>query len=136
MPYLRLHVPELSIERKRIVAQQLIDITLRAFHLRPKDRYLISVEFVREPRAAYLGSTDGSQDCLLEVIGHNLTEAAKRAFIAEATSMLGEALPLRLKSRVARLVGIKPDAARQIGFEFGELNPAISEPFVVHPRAA
>jgi len=132
MPYLRLHVPELSIEQKHLIAQKLIEITLRTFHLPPKERYSISIQFVSQPpeRAAnpVWPSTRRDADCVLEVMGHDLTEGTKRAFSAEAAAVLDQFLPLRLKSRITRLLGIKPDISRQIGCQFSDLRSDISEP--------
>jgi len=68
-------------------------------------------------------------------MGHDLTEGTKRAFSAEAATMLDQFLPLRLKNRIPRLLGIKPEISRQIGFQFSDVGSAISEPFVVHPHS-
>lgn len=139
MPYLRLHVPELSIEQKRLIAQRLIEITLRTFHLPPKERSSVSIQFVSLPPVGAANpvwpSTQRDSDCVLEVMGHDLTEETKRAFAAEAVAMLDQFLPLRLKNRIARLFVIKPKFPRQIGFQFRDLGAAISEPFVVHPHS-
>lgn len=69
-------------------------------------------------------------------MGHDLTEGTKSAFAAEAATMLDQFLPPKSKSRIVRLLGVKPDISRQIAFQFVELSPAISEPFVVHPSRA
>jgi hypothetical protein len=37
MPYLRLHLPEVPIEQKRVIAQKLIEITMHAFPSAPKN---------------------------------------------------------------------------------------------------
>jgi len=68
-------------------------------------------------------------------MGHDLTEGTKRAFSAEAAAVLDQFLPLKLKNRITRLLGIKPDISRQIGCQFSDLGSAISEPFVVHPHS-
>jgi hypothetical protein len=81
-------------------------------------------------------STLPSHDLVLEVMGHDLTESTKRAFAKEASAVLAQFVRSNPKSRVAYLLGIKPPNPPQIAFEFGELNPAVSEPFVIHPRAA
>jgi hypothetical protein len=134
MPYLRVYLPEALSEQKHFIGQKLIDITLRTFHLRPEERYQISIEFISLRAANNLGpATPPGADFMLEVVGHDLTEGKKRAFVEEASALLTPLLPLKSKSRVARLLGIKPNVSRQVAFEFGELSPAISEPFVVHP---
>jgi hypothetical protein len=139
MPYLRLHTSELAIEQKRLIARKLIEITQRTFHLPPKERYSISIQFVSLPPVCAANpvwpSTPRDLPCVLEVMGHDVTERTKRAFSAEATAMLDQFLPLRLKNRITRLFGITPDTPRQIGFQFSELGSSISEPFVVHPHS-
>jgi hypothetical protein len=133
MPYLRLHLTEASIEQKRWIAQELIEITLRSFRLRRADRYRISIEFVSHSHdpAWPLGAPEA--DFVLEVLGHNLTRTQQRAFSAEATALLARVLPTKPEGRIARLLGIRANHQRDIAFEFHELSPAISDPFVVHP---
>jgi hypothetical protein len=48
--------------------------------------------------------------------------------------MLTPMAPVRLGSRIARLLGIKAKSPQQIALQFNELSPAISEPFVVDPQ--
>lgn len=141
MPYLRLHSRDLPIEQKRVIGQRLIEITLRTFHLRPQERNRITIQFIPPPQVS---GVDGSQlaiprgaDSMLEVIAHHLTNAEKRAF-AEAAVMLAQLLPTKASSRIARLLGIRADPARQIAVQFDELSPAISDPVVIDPdqRAA
>ena len=142
MPYLRLHLPEVPIQQKRVIAQKLIEIAMRAFRLRPEERYQVSVEFISDPKPTMadrmVGANPPDTNCLFEVMGHDLTEEKKRIFAKEAAALLNPFLPEKLKMRVARLLGVKPNESRQIAFQFGELSPAVSEPFVVHsgPRAA
>jgi len=136
MPYLRLHLPEVPIQQKRVIAQKLIEITMHAFHLRPEERFQVSVEFISEPKASMADRFESARprgaDCLFEVIGHDLTEEKKRAFRKEAGGVLTAVLPARWNQRIARLLGVKPNESRQIAFQFGELSPAVSEPFVLH----
>jgi len=139
MPYLRLHLPEVPIERKRVIAQKLIEITMHAFRLHPQQRYQVSIEFISEPKSN-AGNRFGplskrDADCIFEVMGHDLTEEKKRAFAEETATLLAPLLPLKSRMRIVRLLGVKPDVSRQIAFQFGELSPAVSEPFVVHPGA-
>ena len=135
MPYLRLYSRDVAIEQKRLIAQKLIEITLRTFHLRPEERYRITIQFIAPPQ---MSGVDGSQaaiphgaNFLLEVMAHYLTEANKRAFAEEATAMLGQLLPTKPSRRIARLLGIKANPVRQIALQFAELSPAISDPWVV-----
>lgn len=127
MPYLRLYSAEVPIEQKRVITQKLIEITMHAFCLRPEERYQISIEFISEPKSSLRDA-----DCIFEVLGHDLTEEKKRVFAVETAVVLTPLLPLKSKMRIARLLGVKPDVSPQIAFQFGELSPAISEPFVVH----
>ena len=139
MPYIRVYLPKVSIEQKRTIAQHLIDITLRTFHLRNQDRYRVSVEFVSMLRERAVNqfepSISTSPDLVLEVMGHDLTESTKRAFSQEAGAVLAQFVRSNPRNRVAHLLGIRPPAPPKIAFEFGELNPAVSEPFVVHPHS-
>ena len=48
--------------------------------------------------------------------------------------MLTRLGPVKPRSRIARLLGIKWNAPRQVVLEFDELNPAISDPFVADPE--
>ncbi len=135
MPYVRLYSSDMTIEQKRLIAQKLIEITLRTFHLRNRERNRITIQFISPPQGDVVesvGPTPPVADFTVEVITHNLTDAKKREFAAEATAMLTDLMPLRSRGRIARLLGIKADAPRQIAFQFGELNPAVSEPLVFY----
>jgi hypothetical protein len=138
MPYLRLYSRHLPIEQKRVIAEKLIEITLRSFRLRAAARYQTSIQFITLPQVC---GVDGIQpsiprdaDFILEVLGHGLTEDKKRAFAEEATAMLTHLVPMKPRSRIARLLGVKADTPRQIALQFSELSPAISDPFVVDPE--
>ena len=137
MPYLRLCARALPIEQKRVIAQKLIDITLRTFKLRADQKYHTSVEFVTQQVSGVDGlraAIPRGADFTLEVIGHNLTDDKKKAFAEEAAAMLTPMAPARLGSRIARLLGIKPKSSRQIALQFNELSPAVSDPFVVESQ--
>ena len=88
MPYLRLYARDLPIQEKRVLAQKLIEITLRTFKLRAHQRYQTSVQFITTSHASEVDGLQGTiprgADFTLEVIGHNLTEEKKRAFSEEA----------------------------------------------------
>ena len=138
MPYLRLYSRDMPIEQKRVIAQKLIDITLRTFHLRPEERNRITIQFIPPPEASGAGGfhlpIPRSADFMLEVMAHHLTEANKRAFTEEAAAMLDQCLPTKASRGIARLLGIKANPVRQIALQFAELSPAISDPFVVEPE--
>lgn len=136
MPYLRLYLRHLPIEQKRVIAEKLIEITLRSFRLRAAERYQTSIQFITLPQVR---GVDGLQpsiprdaDFILEVLGHGLTEDKKRAFAEEAQAMLTHLVPVKRWSRIARVFGINVDKPQQLALQFHELSPAISDPFVAH----
>jgi hypothetical protein len=121
MPYLRIYSPTVPIEQKRIIAEKLIEITLRTFQLRAQERNRITIQFQAIPRGS---------DFMLEVIGHDLSGEKRKAFAEEACQMLTGLVPVKPRSRIARLLGIQWNAPRQVVLQFDELSPAISDPFV------
>lgn len=136
MPYLRLYLRHLPIEQKRVIAEKLIEITLRSFRLRAAERYRTSIQFITLPQVR---GVDGLQpfiprdaDFILEVLSHGLTEDKKRAFAEEAQAMLTDLVRVKPWSRIARVFGINVDKPQQIALQFHELSPAISDPFVAH----
>ncbi len=134
MPYLRLYSRDIQIEQKRAIAQKLIDITMRTLRLRPDERNRITVQFIPPPEMTaddgYQSAIPTNADFMLEVMAHHLTEAKKKAFGDEVATKLAQLLPTKAKGRIARLLGIKADPARQVALQFEELSPAMSDPFV------
>ena len=49
MPYLRVYSQAVPIEQKRVIAEKLIEITLRTFHLRAQERNRITIQFQAIP---------------------------------------------------------------------------------------
>lgn len=135
MPYLRLYSQDVPVEQKRLIAQKLIDITLRAFHLPVEARNRITIQFITLPEVHGIDdlyrTIPRHADFTLEVIGHDLTEGKKKAFTEAAVTVLARLMPAKPRGRVARLLGIKADAPRQVALQFNELSPAISDPFVL-----
>ncbi len=129
MPYLRLYSRDLPITGKRIIAERLIDITIRTFHLRPQERNQVTIQFVTLPREHEVRSFSKT-DFMLEVIGHNLTEGTKEAFSEEAAAMLVDWTPITPMTHFARLMHVAARTRKKIAFQFNELSPAVSEPFV------
>jgi hypothetical protein len=132
MPYLRLYTRKLPIEQKRVIARNLIEITLRTLKLRPEQRYQTTVQFITVPRMGCSSGLPASiceAEFTLEVLGRGLTEPKERAFAEEATAMLEQLKQANPWSRFARL--LRREAAHQVAFQFSELSPAVSEPFVV-----
>jgi hypothetical protein len=126
MPYLRIYSPEVPLPQKRLIAQKLIEITLRAFQLRSEDRHRISIQFIPVTRfpvvAGLKPAVPHEAGFLLEVNDHGLTEAKKRAFAEEAKPMLTEELVAKARSRFARLLGIMPHISQQVALQFNEFN--------------
>jgi len=132
MPYLRVYSRGLSIEQKRIIAQRLMEITLHTFRLPPEQRSRMTVQFVTESQ---LDTFDGHavipRDAAfkLELIIHHLTESRKRAFGEEAASIFARLARPTPWERITRMLGVS--SARRVVFQFNELSPAVSDPFVV-----
>lgn len=137
MPYLRLYSQQIGIEQKRVIAQKLIQITLRTFQLRPEDSNRITIQFVPLPHSDAAGS-DYSEppgsELSLEVLAHNLTREKKTAFAKQATDALATVVAGRSGWGIARFFGIKSDAPAQVFIQFNSLSPGISDPFVPEPE--
>jgi len=124
------------------MARKLIEITLSAFRLPAEQRNQVTVQFISQAPSrdgdSFSPTTPKEADFTFEVIGHDLTEEKKTAFTQEATLMITHLIPAKPAGLIARLLGAKADATRQIALQFCELSPAVSDPFVVPPlrRAA
>jgi hypothetical protein len=144
MPYLRLYSPDVPLKQKRLVAQKLIEITLRAFNLRAEDRHRMNIQFISLPPLSGVVGLEPmipyDTDFFLEVNDHDLTEEKKRAFAEEVTSILPWALAAKPPSRFARLLRIKANVSHQVGLHFNELNPdeltSWDSSFLLEHRAA
>jgi len=124
MPYIRLYSREVSLAEKRVLAQKLISATLSAFQLRPEERADITIQFVpRELAPANEESPFSAREpaAVLEVSHHDLTVHNVRAMVEAATPLLGRSAVVPRPGRLAKILGIKPDPARQIGFQFNDL---------------
>lgn len=122
MPYLRLYSRDMPIDEKRLIAQKLIEITRRTFNMPPEKPNRITIQFI--PRDA---------DFTLEVTAHDLTEGKKRAFAEEAVPLLAHLEPVKPRSRIARLLGVKSDTPRQLALQFNEPSgeePSMGDPFI------
>lgn len=127
MPYLLVRSQALPIDQKRIVAQKLIEITLHAFHLRAEERSQITIQFISQALAP---SNDlGGATFTVEVIGHGLTDEKKAAFTEETSGMIAHLMPLKPKGLLARLLGSKANAQRQVALQFHELSATTSRPY-------
>ncbi len=130
MPYMRLYSKDISLQEKRVLAEKLISIALHAFQLSPKDRYKISIQFV--PRSLSPAAIDSlfrseSAAAVLEVCDPRLTVHHVSSFVEAATPVLGESAVVRRAHRMARMLGLNPDPARQIAFQFNETSSASSD---------
>jgi hypothetical protein len=135
MPYLRLYSRDVPIDQKRVIAQKLIEITLRTFRLRTEERNRITIQFIPLPQPWTVQGLKPliapGADATLEVMAHDLTEGKKRAFAKEAIAALAHLVPMKPKGRIASLLGIQARRPRHVALQFNELSPAISDPFVV-----
>jgi hypothetical protein len=135
MPYLRMYSQDVPIEQKRVIAEKLIDVTLRAFHLRPEERNRITIQFVPLPQPFVIDALQPAiprdVDVVLEVMGHDLTRGKKRQFTDALTAMSDQLMPVKPVSRIARLLGFDAAAPAQIALQFKELSPAVSDAFVM-----
>jgi len=140
MPYLRVYSRGLTIEQKRIIAKKLMEITLRTFQLPPEQRNRMTVQFVTESQVDRLDGhavLPGNVDFKLEVILHHPTESGKRAFREEAASTFAEFAPPTHWELITRMMGIHSASDERVIFQFSELSPAVSDPFVLdHDRSA
>lgn len=138
MPYLRLYSPWLPLEQKSVIAQKLIEITLRTFLLRPDERNRITIQFITMPQVGPVELLEPvippEADITLEVMAHDLTEGKKKAFTDEAAAMVAHLIPVKTWSRITRLLGFKPDRLPHLAFQFNDLSPAIRDPFVMNPE--
>jgi|HubBroStandDraft_6_1064221.scaffolds.fasta_scaffold1015587_2 hypothetical protein len=143
MPYLRLYASDVPLWQKRLIAQELIEITLRAFQLRAEDRHRITIQFIPLPQFSVAGLEPvipQDADFFLEVNDHGLTEEKKRVFTEEVKPMLAQALGAKPRSRFAQLQEINADISRPVALQFNELNPdeltGRDSAFVLEHRAA
>ena len=120
MPYLRLYSSDVPIDQKRVIAQKLIEITLRAFHLRTEERNRITIQFIPLPQP---WTVDGLKpliardaDATLEVMAHNLTEGKRRAFAEEAHATLAPLVPVKTERSNCQMVGNPGAQASQRAF--------------------
>lgn len=139
MPYLRVYSRGLPIEKKRVIAQKLMEITLRTFQLPPEQRNRMTVQFVSESQTDGLDGqplVPRGADFKLEVLIHHPTESGKRAFGKEVASTFADlARPTRWR-RISSKLGLSSASTPRIVFQFNELSPAVSDPFVVQDRRA
>jgi hypothetical protein len=145
LPYLRLYSRDVPLKQKRVIASKLIEITLHALDLRPEERSRITIQFI-PVRQSWIGDVVPSDkvspgaELTVEVNDHDLTEEKKRAFAEEAAPILAGSLRGKTKQRIAGLLGNLPDPARQVEFQFNEMDapdtPSATDGMHEHYRAA
>ncbi len=142
LPCLRLYSRDVPIDQERVIAQKLIEITERTFHLQAQAAKRIAIQFIPLSQLPTVEDFDPTvpldADFTLEVSAHGLTEMGKRAFAEEAASALARLMPVKPKSRFARLLGSKADTPSQGALQFNEISQeesTNSDPFVVDPAA-
>jgi hypothetical protein len=119
MPYIRLYSRDMSLAEKRVVAEKLISIALNAFQLAPEERYRISVQFMpRHFSRAAADELPSEAEAVLEVSDYHLTVHTIASFVDAATPMLSQSAVVKPPSRLARWLGMEPDPAKQIAFQF------------------
>lgn len=138
MPYLRMYSQHLPIEQKRVIAQKLIEITLRSFHLCAEDRKRITIQFISQPQLSggdsFPPAIPPDGNVVLEVLAYDLTEEKKCAFTEEAAAMISDVVPPKPTSLIARLLRAKAGTLRQIALQFHELNLGVGDSFVREPQ--
>lgn len=113
MPYLRLYLPEISVAQKRRIAQQLIETTLRTYPF--FDRHQITIQFLP------LARSRRHTRCAVEVRGHDLPSENRSAFAEAAASLLVQSLRLKVKDKLAWLLGGQSAMPSPVDVEFFEL---------------
>jgi hypothetical protein len=134
MPYLRVYSRGLEIDKKRVIAQRLMEITLRTFHLPPEQRNRMNVQFVSESqtdRDSGLAVIPDDADYKLEVLIHHPTESGKRAFCQEAATTFAELEHPTAWQRITSMLGLRSASEPRVVLQFDELSPAVSDPFIV-----
>ena len=127
MPYIRLYSREVSLAEKRMLAEKLIVATLGALQLPPEERTSITVQFVPRHFApscfdSVLSANEPS--AVLEVLHHDLTVHKIQALVEAATTVLRQSAAVPHPGRIARMLHLQADPARQIGFQFNETSSA------------
>jgi phenylpyruvate tautomerase PptA (4-oxalocrotonate tautomerase family) len=116
MPFLRFYSPELPVEQKRLMAQELTEAVLRALHLPDQARDWTTVQFVpfRSEDFAVAGrlmSDTDRPDYHLEFTDRGLNRTKKEALVRILTPLL------------ARLLDLPPDETDRINIQFNEYHP-------------
>jgi len=142
MPYIRLYSRDVPLHEKRWIAQRLISITQRTFHLLPENADNITIQFLpRYKSPAVIDATESGStetpEITLEVSSEQLPAESVSAFVEAAAPMLSHSAAVGRRGHLARLLRMGVDETRQIAFQFNQLNSQMSEtPVVFEIKAA
>jgi hypothetical protein len=136
MPYIRLYSRDVLLHEKRWIAQRLISITQRSFHLLPENADNITIQFLpRHKSPAMIEAPEDSSaqppEIMLEVSSEELPEEAVSSFVEAAAPMLSHSAAVGRRGHLARMLRMGANETRQIAFQFKQLNSRISEVPVV-----
>lgn len=122
MPYIRLYSQPLSLPSKRSIAQKLISITERTFHLRPEECGNINVQFLPTPSHEVDDVSEDNfgeaADVFVEVSDRYLTPEKITAFVEASAPMLSSSVLTGESRRFARMLGLEADKCLEIAFQF------------------
>ncbi|HEY1731794.1 MAG TPA: hypothetical protein VGG15_08590 [Terriglobales bacterium] len=142
MPYIRLYSREVPLDEKRWIAQRLISITQRTFHLLPEHAGDITIQFLPRYKSPAIGDaaeggSAGTPEITLEVSSEKMQADVVSAFVEAAAPMLSHSAAVGRRGQLARMLRIGANETRQIAFQFNQLNSGVSEvPVVFEIKAA
>jgi hypothetical protein len=142
MPYIRLYSRDVPLNEKRWIAQRLISITQRTFHLLPERAENITIQFLPLHRLPAIGDAAGTGSSItpeitLEVCSEQLSVEAVSAFVEAAAPMLSHSGAVGQRGKLIRLLRMGAKQTRHISFQFSHLNSQILEiPMVFEIKAA
>lgn len=132
MPYIRLYSRDVPLHEKRWIAQRLISITQRTFHLLPEHADNISIQFLpryKSPAMIEAAENDAAEapEITLEVSSEQLPPDAVSAFVEAAAPMLSHSAAVGRRGQLARMFKLGANETRQIAFQFNQLTSEMSE---------
>ncbi len=142
MPYIRLYSRNVPLHEKRWIAQRLISITQRCFHLLPENADNITIQFLpRHKSPAMTQACDNisaqTPDMMLELSSEELPQEAVSSFVEAAAPMLSHSAAVGRRGQLARMLRLGGNETRQIAFQFHQLNSLTDDvPVVFELQAA
>ena len=123
MPYIRLYSRNIPLHEKRWIAQRLISITQRTFHLLPEHAENITIQFLPKHKLPAAENISAQPpDVMLEVSSEELPEEAVSAFVEAAAPMLSHSAAVGGRSQLSRMLRLGANQSRQIAFSFNQLD--------------